>query len=82
MQKIRWFIWILGIVLMLVVVLQNNDPTEVQLLWLEQSMPLSVMLLITTAVGFLLGALFTVSMIRKQPRASEEKASQAEDLET
>ena len=64
MQKIRWFLLILGIVAALAVALQNNAPTKVRFLWLEQMMPLTLLLLTTTTIGFLLGALLTASMLR------------------
>ena len=39
MQKIRWLFIVLGIVVALAVALQNNEPTEIRLLWLVQTMP-------------------------------------------
>ena len=78
MQKIRWFLLIVAIVLALAMAFQNNEPAKVRLLWLEQSMPLSVLMLSTTAIGFLLGALMTALMLRRRGRvAAERKAKKA-----
>ncbi len=54
MQKIRWFLLILAIVVALAVALQNNEAAEIQLFFFKRAIPLSVLLLSTTAIGFLL----------------------------
>lgn len=82
MQKIRWFFLIIGIVLMLALALQNNDPVEIRLLWLEQSLPLSVFLLATGGVGFLFGALMTVSMLRNRSKSEPASTQPAPASET
>ena len=71
MQKIRWFFLVVGIVLVLALALQNNDSATVTLLWLQQPMPLSVLMLSTTAIGFLCGALLTASMLRNRKKTKE-----------
>ena len=73
MQKIRWFFLIAVIVLVLVVALQNNHQTQVHLLLHERSLPLSMLLLSTTAIGFLFGALITASMLRSGRKVAAEK---------
>lgn len=77
MQKIRWFFLILVIVLALVIVLQNNHATEVHLLWYRPSLPLSVLLFCTTAIGFLFGALLTATMLRRRAAAGKKGKSTA-----
>ncbi len=72
MQKIRWFFWILVITLVLVVALQNNDPTQFQLLLLDRTLPLSVLMLSATVIGFLFGSLMTASMLRSRTRAEKK----------
>ena len=74
-QKIRWFLLILVIVLTLAAITQNGQETTVQLLWLTRTMPLSVLLLSTIAVGFLLGALTTALMLRRRHKAKEAAKS-------
>jgi|TARA_B110000495_G_C22916982_1_gene535677 uncharacterized integral membrane protein len=76
MQKIRWFFLILMITLALALVFQNQEQVDIQLLFLKQSLPLSVLLISATTIGFLLGALLTASMLRK--RKSKKKQSPRE----
>ena len=84
MQKIRWFFWILVIALVLVIALQNNDPTQFQLLLLDRTLPLSVLMLTATVIGFLIGCLTTAAMLRSRRSAAEKKAKKAakDDAET
>jgi len=77
MQKIRWFFLILAIAVMLAAVLQNNHETKINLLWLEQTMPLSVLLLVTSAIGFLLGAVVTAAMLRSRRKKKEAATKKA-----
>jgi len=78
MQKIRWFFLILAIAVMLAAMLQNNHDTNINLLWLEQTMPLSVLLLVTSAICFLLGAVVTASMLRSHRKKKEAAARRVE----
>ena len=78
MQKIRWFFLILAIVVALAVALQNNASTELQLFFFKRSLPLSVLLLSTTSVGFLMGALTTMLMLRRGKSAKAKGAKKAE----
>jgi uncharacterized integral membrane protein len=78
MQKIRWFFLIAAILLALAIVLQNNTSVPVQLFWLQRSLPLSALLLSTTAIGFLLGALVTAWMLRRRGKAANAKKAAPE----
>ena len=78
MQKIRWFFLILAIVLVIAIAVQNNRLEAVHLFWLETpEMPLSVLLLSTSGIGFLLGALVTASMLRSRRKKEKERERQA-----
>ncbi len=77
MQKIRWASLIFVIVLVLVVALQNNQEAQVHLLLHERTLPLSMLLLSTAAIGFLFGALMTASMLRSGKKTAEKKAKKA-----
>jgi uncharacterized membrane protein YciS (DUF1049 family) len=78
MQKIRWFFLILAIVLVIAMAVQNNELQSVSLFWLETpEMPLSVLLLSTTGIGFLMGALITASMLRSRRKKEKERERQA-----
>ena len=74
MQKIRWFFLILAIVLTLAAILQNNQTTDIHLLWLKRTLPLSMLLLTTSVIGFLFGALITASMLRSHRKKKEAAA--------
>ena len=77
MQKIRWFFLIGAILIALAMVLQNNEATELQLFFFQRSMPLSVILLSSVAIGFLAGALTTVLMLRRSKSSGKAKAKAA-----
>jgi uncharacterized integral membrane protein len=71
MQKIRWFFLILIAVMTLALVFQNQTKVEIQLLFWKQSLPLSLLLISTTTIGFLLGALLTAAMLRKRKKKKQ-----------
>ena len=79
MQKIRWMLWLVAVMLLIAVVVQNQQMQEFRLLWLAKSLPLSVMLLVTTAIGFVLGSLTTAAMLRSRGRASKPVVGNGSD---
>ena len=81
MQKIRWFFLIGAILIALAMVLQNNEATELQLFFFQRSLPLSVILLSSVAIGFLAGALTTVLMLRRRKSSGKVKAKAAAGAE-
>lgn len=72
MQTFRWIAWITGIVLAIALALQNNNGTDVKLLWVTKTLPLSVMLIVTLGIGFLFGALMTAMTLRRKKRREKE----------
>ncbi len=78
MQKIRWFFLVLCIAAALILVIQNNELASVKFLTLEGTLPMSGMLLASGGIGFLLGALMTVSMLRSRKKAAKRKKLEAE----
>ncbi|MAI72384.1 MAG: hypothetical protein CMM01_15935 [Rhodopirellula sp.] len=79
MQKIRWFFLILIAVMTLALVFQNQVKVDIQLLFWKQSLPLSVLLISTTTIGFLLGALLTAAMLRKRKKKQQPPKLQTTD---
>lgn len=77
MQKIRWFLLILIAALTLTLVFQNQAQVEIQLLFWNRSLPLSILSISTTTVGFLLGALLTASMLRKRKKKKQKSQKAA-----
>ena len=81
MQKIRWFLLILVIAITLAAMLQNNHDTAISLLWWERAMPLSMLLLASVAIGFLLGSVLTASMLRSRRKKKEAAAKSVDTVE-
>lgn len=78
MQKIRWAILLLGIGVLLAAMLQNSTTAPLKLFFYKTELPISVLLLVTAAVSFLLGALTTGRMLRRSARikAANEKPTE------
>ncbi len=75
MQKIRWFLLLVGIILGLAVIFQNNNDTpELKVLFWTARVSLPLLLLTTTAIGFVLGSIMTYGMLRPRKGISKEKA--------
>ena len=77
MHKIRWLFLILIAVFTLILVFQNQAPTEIQLIFWKHSLPLSLLLISTTTIGFLLGALLTASMLRQRKKKELKSRKQS-----
>ena len=74
MQRIRWFLLLLGIIVLLVLSLANKDPVPVKVpLVFETEMPLSMLLIATSAMSFVLGALMTGWMLRNRGKGESKK---------
>jgi len=69
MQKIRWIILLIGVVILLTAMIQNSETTTLKLFIYETKLPVSVLLLATSAVSFLLGAITVGRMLRRSARA-------------
>lgn len=73
MQKIRWGILILLIVVGLAIVLQNSEMVTLKLFWYETQLPTSTLLLVASAASFLLGAVTTHRMLRRHGHKRDAK---------
>jgi uncharacterized integral membrane protein len=69
MQKIRWAILLIAIVVLLAAVVQNSANAPLKLFFYKTELPVSVLLLVTAAISFLLGALTTSRMLRRSAKA-------------
>jgi uncharacterized integral membrane protein len=70
---------ILAAVLTLIVlflIIQNQTPVEVRLFFFKLEMPLVIMLLINTAIGFLIGLLVALSG-KSKPKDNDSENNQA-----
>ncbi|MEM9368656.1 MAG: LapA family protein [Planctomycetota bacterium] len=75
LQKIRWFSFLLGVLVVVVVAFQNHNAVELDLLFFRGEYPLTLLLLGTSAISFVLGALMTAWRMRSKPSPKESKAS-------
>ena len=63
MQNIRWAFLILGVLVLIAVMVQNSHPVILRLFFFETELPASILLLATSVLSFLLGALTTGRML-------------------
>ncbi len=68
MQKLRWFVLLVGVIVLLSAMYQNATPDTVKLFYFETTMPKYVLLFVTAALGFLLGAITTNRMLKRSPK--------------
>ena len=77
MQRIRWFLLLTGIVVVLVLSLWNTENVTIKIPFFEDhELPLAMLLLATAASSFVFGALMTGWMLRgfrKSPGSEKEK---------
>jgi len=73
-QKIRWTMLLIGVVILLTAMVQNSETTPLKLFFYQTELPVSVLLLATSATSFLLGAI-TVGRILK--RSAQAKLTRA-----
>jgi uncharacterized integral membrane protein len=66
MQKIRWSILIFGVIVLLAAMLQNSGPLTLKLFFFETAIPISVLLLTTSVISFLIGGLTIGRMLRRR----------------
>jgi len=71
MQKIRWAILILGILVLMTAVIQNSKPVPLKFLVYNAEMPTSILLLVTSVASFLLGAITTGRILRRRDAAKK-----------
>lgn len=76
LQKIRWFLLITGVLVVVIIALQNQTPTPLKLLFLNGTIPLTLLLLATSAASFVFGALTTVWMLKKREPAKAKPEPQ------
>ncbi len=78
MQRIRWFLLILGIIVLLVVALANQKLVEIKIpLLFAGEVNVSTLLLASTTLGFLFGALMTAWMLRSHRKSKAAAADVA-----
>jgi uncharacterized integral membrane protein len=71
MQKIRWEILILGIVVLLTAIVQNSAPVTLTFFRYQAQLPISVLLLVVSVTSFLVGAITTGRILRRREAAKK-----------
>jgi H+/Cl- antiporter ClcA len=66
LQKIRWLLVILGVVVLLTAMIQNSAPLTLKLFFFETTLATSILLLTTSSISFLVGGLFSYLMFRRR----------------
>ncbi|MEM6979580.1 MAG: lipopolysaccharide assembly protein LapA domain-containing protein [Planctomycetota bacterium] len=74
LQKLRWFVILTGLCVVLVVAFQNQDEVPLKLLFFRGQYPLTLLLLATAAVSFVVGCLVTAVRLRHRQKRAEAKA--------
>jgi len=80
MQKIRWAILILGVIVLMTAIIQNRDPVTLTFLVYNTEMPTSILLLVTSVTSFLLGAITTGRILRRRDAAKKLANSPAKSV--
>ncbi|TWU04481.1 LapA family protein [Stieleria varia] len=66
MQRIRWFLLLFGVVVLLVFSLANTESVPVEMPFLfSTELPLAMLMVVTSGIGFVLGSLTTAWMLRR-----------------
>ena len=73
-QKIRWGILLMGVIVLLAAAVQNSENVLLKLFFYETQLPVSVLLLVTSTVSFLIGALTMGRLIRQKAKAKSKLA--------
>ncbi len=77
LDRLRLFGLVALVILAVVLILQNIGPAEASILFISLKMPLAVMLMLTFAIGFVVGLLTAGRLTRK--KREKEKADALEE---
>ncbi len=82
-KPINWRAWIVGglIALVLIVALQNSQQTSVEVLFASFNAPLIVVILISAALGALIGWAAPVLLRHRRDQRAQTKLSDAKAIE-
>lgn len=74
MQKIRWAILLMGVIVLLAAAIQNSENVLLKLFFYETQLPVSVLLLVTSTISFFLGAFTMGRLLRRSSKATPKPA--------
>jgi uncharacterized integral membrane protein len=78
LQKIRWVILILGIIVLMTAMVQNSDPVQLRFFRYETELPTSILLLVVLIIGFLVGMITAIWLLRRRETAKRKVDSATE----
>lgn len=70
-QKIRWAILILGVIVLMTAIVQNSEPVTLTFFRYQADLPISILLLVVSVVSFLIGAATAARMLRRRDAAKK-----------
>ncbi|TWT67045.1 lipopolysaccharide assembly protein LapA domain-containing protein [Allorhodopirellula solitaria] len=77
MQKIRYFLFLVAVLAVIVVAFQNQDQVDVKILFFNGRYPLTLLLLGTSGVSFILGAICTMWRRHRRVKGKTRVKTQA-----
>ncbi|TWT92595.1 lipopolysaccharide assembly protein LapA domain-containing protein [Neorhodopirellula pilleata] len=75
LQKIRYFLFLVAVLVVIVVAFQNHHAVDIEILTFSGRYPLTLLLLSTSVVSFILGSIMTVWRSRKRERTKARQQS-------
>lgn len=75
LQKIRWFLLLVGVSVIVILAFQNSRSVEFDLLFFSGEYPLTLLLLACSAVSFVFGSLTTGWMLRSRSKSAAQKSA-------
>ena len=76
LQKIRWFLSLVSVLVVVIVAFQNQDAVPLTILFFSGEYPLTLLLLGCSGVSFVLGCLMTAWRIRSRHKAQIARESE------
>lgn len=77
-QKIRYFLFLLAVLVVIVVAFQNHHAVDIEVLTFRGQYPLTLLLLATAVISFTLGSIMTAWRSRKRARLREAQAAESQ----
>lgn len=75
LSKIRYFLFLMAVLVVIVVAFQNHHAVDIEILTFSGRYPLTLLLLSTSVVSFILGSIITVWRSRKRERTKARQQS-------
>ena len=71
MSRLKLVTIVVLAVLAVILVLQNTQPVETRVFFATVTMPRAVLLLVTAVIGFALGVLLSLAVVKRKSRKTE-----------